>query len=300
MKQFDQRIKELAKTDGPVLSQEAAKELERVMAALPEQKNKTGSVRRRFWRRGMLLGAAAVLLLFLLLPNLSADIAYAMEQIPVIGELVKVITVREYQFENEHYEFDVKVPEIVDESGYGEGINSSVKELTDQVLEQFYEDTDEMRGAGHRSLQVGYKVLTNNERWFTLKLTVTETAASSNVYDCFYHIDKQSGNIVEFADLFRPDSDYDEAVGEEIRRQMREQMETSAQIVYWLEGSLPEAEFTSLADNQGFYWDEQGQLVIVFAEGEVGPSSMGCPEFVIPREVYEKYLKADFADLTGR
>ena len=35
------------------------------------------------------------------------------------------------------------------------------------------------------------------------------------------------------------------------------------------------------------YFDDKGDLVIVFEKYDVAPGYMGCPEFVIPREVYQ-------------
>ena len=40
--------------------------------------------------------------------------------------------------------------------------------------------------------------------------------------------------------------------------------------------------FQSIEDDQSFYINNSGQLVIVFDEYEVAPGSMGMPEFVIP------------------
>lgn len=57
--------------------------------------------------------AAAVLIgAFILLPNTSAAMANAMEQIPIIGQLVKVVTFRDYQYESDRNMADIEIPEI--------------------------------------------------------------------------------------------------------------------------------------------------------------------------------------------
>ena len=35
----------------------------------------------------------------------------------------------------------------------------------------------------------------------------------------------------------------------------------------------------------------KANIVIVYNKYEVAPGSMGCPEFVIDKKIYEKYLK---------
>ncbi|MBR7132114.1 MAG: DUF3298 domain-containing protein, partial [Clostridia bacterium] len=49
--------------------------------------------------------------------------------------------------------------------------------------------------------------------------------------------------------------------------------------------------------DHNFYWNENGDLVIIFDEYEVGPGSMGTPEFVIDRDVIKDILKSEFKDI---
>ena len=44
--------------------------------------------------------AAAVFAVFLILPNISPEIAYAMEKMPILGNLVSVVTFRDYQYDS--------------------------------------------------------------------------------------------------------------------------------------------------------------------------------------------------------
>ena len=60
--------------------------------------------------------AAVVAGLFVILPNTSGTIAHAMEQIPIIGQLVKVVTFRDYEYESDRNMADIEVPEIKPEA----------------------------------------------------------------------------------------------------------------------------------------------------------------------------------------
>ena len=50
-------------------------------------------------------------------------------------------------------------------------------------------------------------------------------------------------------------------------------------------------ELTGIGPDQNFYFNESGELVLVFDDYTVAPGSMGMPEFTIPAEVYETLLK---------
>lgn len=66
---------------------------------------------RIVWNR-FARSVAAVLLVFVILPNTSADAAYAMGQIPVLGNLVKLVTWRDYEYEDERHHADVSVAKL--------------------------------------------------------------------------------------------------------------------------------------------------------------------------------------------
>ena len=59
--------------------------------------------------------AAAAVAIFILLPNTSGKVAYAMSNIPVLGKLVEVVTFRDYEYESERHNADIKVPELIAE-----------------------------------------------------------------------------------------------------------------------------------------------------------------------------------------
>ena len=48
----------------------------------------------------------------MILPNTSATIAHAMEQIPIIGQLVEVVTFRDYEYDSARNKADIDVSEI--------------------------------------------------------------------------------------------------------------------------------------------------------------------------------------------
>ena len=85
---------------------------EKMEEAVMRAKEKKERIRRK--RRIRSVGsAAAVFAILLILPNTSRTAAAAMQQIPVLGNFFQVVTIREYQVDEERYQADVKVPEVV-------------------------------------------------------------------------------------------------------------------------------------------------------------------------------------------
>ncbi len=134
--------------------------------------------------------------------------------------------------------------------------------------------------------------MTDNERYFTLKLSIFQVAGSGAQSYKFYTIDKQTGKQVQLKDLFAEGSSYNEVLSENIREQMRERMAEDENLIYWVDDEeIPEWNFHELKEDQNFYFDEDGNLVVVFDEYEVAPGYMGAQEFTVDQKVYKGLLK---------
>ena len=287
MKDFDQQIREaLAEEQIPVPEQIRSR-TDALLDSLPEKQ----PVRRlRLLPRVTALAASMLFVLLVLLPNVSVTYARSLEQIPVIGELVQIFTIRTYLVEENLHNLDAQIPAVRDSSNPDASslINKDVDELTGDVIRQFYEELEFAKGQGTGAIHIDYELLTNTEEWFTMKLTVEETRGSTNSYARYYHIDRRGGRYIHFGDLFRTE-DFP-ALEQKIEVQMKQQMADDPGIVY-LEGTADGNPFISLDADQGFYFRPDGALVIVYDRYEVAPGFMGCPEFVLQEEEFLPYLQ---------
>lgn len=242
---------------------------------------------------------AAAMAVIVALPNSNKNIAMAMEKIPVIGSIVRVVTFRDYDYKDSNSEAHVSVPNIEtdgensDNQEAANQINKDVNDYTQQLIDQFKEDAKELYGSeGYKGLDVSYDVVTDTKDWFTLRVTVLETAASGYQYYRFYHIDKKTNTVATLSSLFKDDVDYITPISENIKEQMREQTNEDEGIVYFLDDKdTPDFNFKEIKADQNFYFNSNNDLVIAFDEYEVAPGSMGCPEFVIPNPVISDLLK---------
>ena len=277
---FDKRMRERAKQEAFPLP-EGYKD--RVRAACQALKDTGGTVRRPPLRRWA-LGAAAAVALFVAVPNLSPTAAAAMAEVPVLRSVVELVTFHRYTYDDGHRSADITVPEL----GGGDAaqeVDRQVQAYTDQLLARFQEDCREAGSEAYGSLDTAYRVVTDTDGWFTLRIDTTETQASGYQTSRFYHIDKATGEVATLRDLFREDADYVSALSGEVRRQMAARNGESGSQDYFPE------DFDAIDPAQNFYWSGDGDLVLVFDEYTIASGSTGMPEFTIPADVYESLLK---------
>ena len=294
MNDFDKYIKSKAAKEQTDIPDSVKKRIEQTLADLPEKKPVIKQI--RILPRIAASAACFVFIILFLLPNVSVTYAHALEPIPVIGDIVRVVTIRNYFYSDDKHEMDIDVPKIEGDNDAAENINQDIAKLTETLVEQFYEDVELIGDEGHSSIYLDYETVTNTDTWFTLKIRVHEAAGSSNTYYRFYHIDKRTNEIVKLGDLAKDNSFYDVLV-KEIKRQMKLQMENDSSVVYWLDDSIIGKDFVSLTENHNFYWNDNGDLVIIFDKYEVCPGAMGTPEFVIDKGVFMDVLKSEYKDV---
>lgn len=275
----------------------------------------------RVWKN-MGTVAAAVLITFIILPNTSAGVAHAMGKIPLIGNVVKVVTFRDYTYESETQIADIDVPKLEMEEAAGdtnpaiaketeEGtaayngeendsaaltlkettgeVNQEIEKIAQQIISEFEENAP--KEDGYREVLVSYEIVASTEQYFTLKLIHYEGAGSGAQWDYYYTVDLLTGERMELKDLFVEDADYLGIISEEIIRQMREQMAADEQKYYWLDDEIEELNFRGITDDTQFYLNENNNLVISFHEGDVAPMYMGVVTFEIPAEVLAEISK---------
>ena len=285
----DRKIKKIARDEDIKAPDKYLKSVEQTLNDLKNNEEKIKPIWSNI--RKFNYAIAMEMLMFVLLTNVSPKFAYAMQELSIIGDIVKVITIRNYFDKDGNSEIEMEIPNIKNDnnsqSQTNENVNEDVNQLTQKILDKFYA---EKNSENHLSIKVKSDVIENNKYWFTLKLTISEVAASSDLKYKYYNIDKRTDEIVKLSDLF-DDENYKKAISEEIKKQMVSRMEKDKDVVYWIDGENEEWSFSMIEDNQNFYFSNKGNIVIVFDKYEVGPGTTGTPEFEINKQIYEKYLK---------
>ena len=95
-------------------------------------------------------------------------------------------------------------------------------------------------------------------------------------------------------DLFEEGADYITPISENIKEQMKTQMEQDDSKSYNLNSDVEEWNFQKISADVDFYVNHSGKLVVVFDEYEVAPGYMGSVSFEIPSDVISSIVKEGY------
>lgn len=278
MKRFDKRLQRQLKQEAPQISEKAESAFDETMAKI-----KSGQLKRKFSISIYAVWVtAAVFLIFL---NFSVKFLDRKNWSAIESAVCSS------EKESEGIKKAAEEPQIEEIESIRVGMidyrNPEIRQYTDMIFTQYKKDKKD----NQKTPAIDSKIITNTERWFTLRLTVQGEREGTLVYH-YYHIDKKSCNIVQLSDLFAEGFDYINIFSDEIKRQMQTEMSNDTNKTYYIDfDRYTEGSFYKIDKNQNFYFNQSGNLVIVFDREEVAPEDMGCPHFVIDKELYELALK---------
>ena len=252
--------------------------------------NKT---RKIFIRTGVSIAACFGVLIIGL--NSSESFAKGVENIPFIGTVAKVLTIRSYEDSNEDRTIKAEVPQIEVESDNEEvkqavvDINKEIEALVDEHIkeaethiteykEAFLETggTEEEFTAKNIHANVDYEVKAQNDKIISIVITSYEDWSNAYTEQFFYTLDLSTGDVITLKDVLG--DDYINKANHAIREEMKQRVKEDADMTYFTED---EGGFVSIDENTQFYVNEAGNPVVVFAKYEVAPGFMGIQEFEI-------------------
>ena len=269
-----------------------------VEAGIRKGKRDTTKGSIRFLKGAATVAAAMVALVISV--NVSPTIAHAMEEVPLLGTIVKVVNFSTYSDvqDDKNMEANVDIPQVAVTNQDGEvlsdetdELNQEVKKYAGGIIKSYQSDVASIEDGenGNEAVNSSYQVVTDNDRLFALRIDTSIVMAGSNQYTKIYNIDKKTGNTITLNDLFQKDSDYLDRISEEIEKQMKENMEKDSNLQYFLDKDVDGYSFDGIKNDVNFYVNKEGELTIVFDKYEVAPGYMGIVEFrVIGQNVLMK------------
>lgn len=234
--------------------------------------------------------AAALLVCLTLLLNLSPTVARAMWEIPVLGKLCRVVTLREYHFADEIKFIDARIPQMENwgKTNLEKRVNLEIqKKIYDCILESetiardYYEAFVETGGSPEDFHPMGITVD------YAVK-SITQEHASFVIWKCesffrayeqwyYYNIDLQSGRILSLKDWFG--NDYRQIVARSVEKTIAG-WEEERRSALWEDIALEDL----ISENTDFYINEENQVVVVFPRYSIACGAAGRLEFVITPE----------------
>ncbi len=253
------------------------------------------SVRRKIMRKkiaditkGIGTIAASFVLIFTVSVNMSPKLALAVSDIPVIGQLVKVVTLQKYEKNIGGSSAEVVTPKIegLQNEELMKEINKELGDNAEKFIEEFEKEAvslyEEFGDKAHMGMGSDYVIRTNSDKYLCLDVYFYNTAGSSSTVHKFYTIDKATGDKVSLKALFKENSDYINALSGIIKNEMiRRNNEEDG--MFWVEDDEFAEGFKAIDENQSFFINDSGNIVIVFDKYAVAAGAQGCPEFEIDK-----------------
>lgn len=233
--------------------------------------------------------AAAVVLVFSLGVNLSPAFADAMRNVPVLGSIAEVVTLKNYFEQKDNVSYSVRQPAVADDQGQVQDdvVNQQIQQAIDtyladaqQRIEEYKEaylatgGTEEEFLSRNIQVQVDYQVFSQTEDTLSFALYMDENWVNSYGIVKYYNLDLQTGQPLTLQDLLG--DNWQSMVNEEIAAQIQQQEQEGVPYL------IDESTFSGVTDQTKFYINDQHQIVIVFDKYEIAPGSSGRPEFVLP------------------
>lgn len=241
------------------------------------------------------LATAAVLALTVGL-NTSESFAMEAQQLPIIGSIAKVLTIRSYENEDEDKKVEVEIPAVVEEiqgdtavTNKIVDVNAQIQRISDEYVIEAQKRADEYKQAFLETggteeewkehdiqIKVDYEIKSETDRYLSFVLYGTESWTGAYAEAHYYNLDLQTGEPVTLKGILG--EDYIQIANESISKQMEERLAADKDLTYFDESMDG---FQTITDDTKFYLNKEGKPVIVFAKYEIAPGAFGAQEFEI-------------------
>lgn len=270
---------------------EIPKELDDVINdAFNESENKKLENNKKDWRRNMKkwYASAAAVGLIIVSVNASSTFAKSLENIPVIGNIIRVVNFNNYRIDKDGMDVSISLPEVSSDSKDLEyKLNKEFEKEGKEAYKKYEAEVEKLEKEGkttHKSAEMWSETVAENDKTLSVAIYNTETEASASISRKIYNIDKKDKTILTLEGMFG-NNDYVDVLSKNILSQMKERTKKDSNDVYFVDHTF------KIKKDQPFYINDKGELVICFDEYEVAPGSAGLVEFVIPSNIVSKLMK---------
>lgn len=221
--------------------------------------------------------------------NLSPTVARAAADVPVLGGLFQVLTVRRYEQERDQVYYQAEVPGIEARAAVAQRVNQEIQERVDAHLEECRKLWEEYREAflatggteeqwAERTMDVkaDYEIKSQSDTAVSFVVNLFQGSFSAYNEQYYYNLDLENDRDITLRDLLGDDWI------ELCNRSIREQIDASADADGFTYFFPPDdGGFVTVDESTSFYIRENGGVVVVFPRYAIAAGAAGSPEFAI-------------------
>lgn len=254
-----------------------------------------------FMLKRSLATAAVFLAVFTAGLNVSPAFAETASELPIIGTLAKVLTIRSYHTDEGDFRIDMEVPAIISSDTSAESteeftnaVNAEIQHLIDEYTASAKEEFEEYKKAffatggtesewDNRQMDiiVDYEIKYQKAPILSLELITAKGWVAASEERHYYNLDLDSGMEIKLSDLLG--EDWIALCNKEIDKQISERIASDPGLSFYGYGDndLTGEKFSTIDETTDYYINADGNVVIVFPEYSIAPGYMGIQEFVI-------------------
>lgn len=237
---------------------------------------------------------ACTFLTFIFMLNVNSSFATNISEIPIIGDMAKVFTIKEVNEEDKTKLINAKIPAL-ENTGNTElekRINYEIMLKMNEILEEAEKRAAEYKEAVIETgvneydyqpinIQIDYKVGYSNDKVVSFMISKSETLANAYTEIYFYNVDIETGKKLNLRDVLG--NEYKQIVDTTIYKEIEERSKNPDNIYF----TADEGGFEGIENEyQDFYINSDGKVVIVFEKYKIAPGYMGTQEFVIDKQIF--------------
>ena len=259
---------------------------DRVQAGIRQgQKNYRASRRSRMLRQSAAGVAACFAVVFGTL-NLSPTVAEAAADVPVLGGLFQVLTVRSYETEKDQAHYQVEVPEVASDADIAQRVNAEIQAVVDAKIAEGeqtvadYKDaffatggTEEEWSQRTMDVNVTYEVKSQTDTTVSFVVDLSQCSVYASQTQYYYNLDLANDRDITLRDLLG--DDWVSICNTAIQAQIDASVDADG-FTYFFKPE--EGGFTTVDETTSFYIREDGVPVVVFPEYAIAAGAAGIVE----------------------
>ena len=258
---------------------------QRVRAGIRQGKAKRA---RRAW--GKRLGTVAACFVVVVgALNVSPTMASAAADIPVLGGLFRVLTIRSYETEKDQVHYQVEVPEVDSSADIAQRVNAEIQQRVDEhvaEMEKMWTEyheafiatggTEEEWAQRSMDVNVTYDIKSQTDTTVSFVVDLSQCSFNASQTQYYYNLDLENDRDITLRDLLG--DDWVNICNTAIQTQIDASVDADGFTYFF---SPEEGGFTTVDETTSFYIREDGVPVVVFPKYAIAAGAMGIVEFEI-------------------
>lgn len=243
---------------------------------------------RRRWTRSIGTVAACFAVLVGTL-NLSSTVAAAAADVPVLGGLFQVLTVRNYTAEQDQAYYQVKVPEVDADGQTAQRVNAEIQKRVDAYIAEYQVMWKEYREAflatggteeewAKRSMDVvvDYQIMSQTDTTLSFMLDLSQCSFNALEERHYYNLNLAEDRDITLEELLG--EDWVSICNTAVRNYIADHTDSDGFSYFF----SPENDgFTTVDDSTSFYIREDGTVVLSFPRYSIAAGAAGIVEIPV-------------------